>query len=137
MINNKTTPVQLSHILFCLKLPPFATSPLPNWRSTRTCSGQKKALVCWWRHRPTRPWSKVQVPLSLSLSLSLSWWRIDLGPFGKRFLVTLFKYCENTCGWKSVMEIRVVVFKQQKQLFKQQYQTAWAYFISNSAKPRH
>ena len=34
--------------------------------------------------------------------------------FGKKFLVTLFKYCENTCGWKSVMEKHVVVFKQWK-----------------------
>ena len=33
------------------------------------------------------------------------------GLFGKRFLVTLFKCCESMCGLKSVVEIRVIVFK--------------------------
>ena len=43
--------------------------------------------------------------------------------FGKRFLVTLFKCCENTCGLKNVVKICVMVFKYRKLLFKQQYQT--------------
>ena len=47
--------------------------------------------------------------------------------FGKRFLTTLFKFCKNTCEWKSMwkyilmkkyVEIRVVVFKWQFMLFK-------------------
>ena len=42
---------------------------------------------------------------SLKLILTLK------GLFGKRFLITLFKYCENTCGLKSVVDIRVIVFK--------------------------
>ena len=45
------------------------------------------------------------------------------GLFGKRFLIMLFKCFENTCGGKSVVEICVIVFKQRKLLFKQQYQT--------------
>ena len=31
--------------------------------------------------------------------------------FGKRFLITLFKYCKNMCRLKSIVKIRVVVFK--------------------------
>ena len=54
-----------------------------------------------------------------------SWFiRCDIyGPFGKRFLVILFKCCGNTCGLKSIVKIRVIVFKHWKLLFKQQYQT--------------
>ena len=44
------------------------------------------------------------------------------GPFDNVILVILFKCCENTCGWKTVVEIRVV-------LFKQRYQTALEFFI--------
>ena len=36
---------------------------------------------------------------------------LSQGPFGKRFLVTLFKCRGNTYRLKSVVEIRVVVFK--------------------------
>ena len=42
-----------------------------------------------------------------------------MGLFGKILLVTLFKYCGNTGRLKSVVEIRVVLFKQRKLLFKQ------------------
>ena len=35
----------------------------------------------------------------------------NVDPFDKRFLITLLKYCENTCGLKSVIEIHIVVFK--------------------------
>ena len=45
------------------------------------------------------------------------------GMFGNVVLVTLFKYCENTCGWKSIVKIRIVLFKQRKLLFKQCYLT--------------
>ena len=31
-------------------------------------------------------------------------------PFGKTFIVKLFKFCKNTCGWKCV-EICVMIFK--------------------------
>ena len=41
------------------------------------------------------------------------------GPFDKRFLITLFKCCENTCGLK----IRVMEFKYRKLLFELRYQT--------------
>ena len=53
------------------------------------------------------------------------------GLFGKGFLVSLFKYCENTCGLKSIMKIHVVVFKHLKPLFKQQYRTPPDNPISN------
>ena len=33
------------------------------------------------------------------------------GLFSNIILVTLFKYCENICEWKSVMEIGIVLFK--------------------------
>ena len=46
-----------------------------------------------------------------------------MGSFGKRLLVTLFKCCENIGGLKIIVEIRVVLFKHWKLLFKQQYQT--------------
>ena len=42
----------------------------------------------------------------------------DLMLVGKRFLVMLFKCYENKCGWKSVVEIHVILFKQWKLLFK-------------------
>ena len=42
-----------------------------------------------------------------------------MSSFGNVILVTLFKCCEKTCGWKIVVEIHVVLFKQQKMLFKQ------------------
>ena len=45
------------------------------------------------------------------------------GCFGNVVLLTLFKNCRNTCEWKNVVEIRVVLFKQWKLLFKQRYQT--------------
>ena len=43
------------------------------------------------------------------------------GMFGKVVLVTLFKCCENTCGWKNIVKICIVLFKQRKLLFKQRY----------------
>ena len=43
------------------------------------------------------------------------------GPFGNVVLITLFKCCENTYEWKSVVKIRVLLFKQIKLLFKQRY----------------
>ena len=44
--------------------------------------------------------------------------------FSNVVLITLFKCCENICGWKSIMEIPVVLFKQRKLLFKQYNQTS-------------
>ena len=37
-----------------------------------------------------------------------------LGPFGNVVLVMLFKFFENTYGWKSVVQICVMLFKQRK-----------------------
>ena len=34
-----------------------------------------------------------------------------MGRFGKKFQVTLFKYCKNMCELKSILKIRVVMFK--------------------------
>ena len=48
-------------------------------------------------------------------------WEVK-GMFANVVLVTLFKCCVNMCRWKSVVEIRVVLFKQRKLLFKQRYQ---------------
>ena len=57
--------------------------------------------------------------------------------FGNVILVILFKCCGNTCWWKkNVVEIRVVLFKQQKLLFKQRYQTD-PVFPNNQAKYVH
>ena len=42
---------------------------------------------------------------------------------GNIVLLTLLKFYENTCGWKGIVEIRVVLFKQRKLLFKQHNQT--------------
>ena len=47
-----------------------------------------------------------------------------MGPFGNIVLVTLFKCCGNMCGYKCVMEIHIVLFKQRKLLFKQHNQIA-------------
>ena len=30
--------------------------------------------------------------------------------FGKKFLVTLFKFCENICRWKKYVKIRIMIF---------------------------
>ena len=49
------------------------------------------------------------------------------GSFGNVILVTLFKCCENTYGRKSIVEIRIVLFKQRKLLFKQHKQTPTKY----------
>lgn len=35
--------------------------------------------------------------------------------FNKRFLISLFKYCENICKLKSIVKKRIVVFKHQYQ----------------------
>ena len=32
--------------------------------------------------------------------------------FGNVILITLFKYCGNTCRWKSIVKISIVLFKQ-------------------------
>ena len=39
----------------------------------------------------------------------------NMGPFGKRLLVMLFKCCGNTGGLKSVKKICVVLFKHRRQ----------------------
>ena len=51
--------------------------------------------------------------LRYEISLKYNAWDdlLSQGPFGKRFLVTLFKCRGNTYRLKSVVEIRVVVFK--------------------------
>ena len=40
------------------------------------------------------------------------------GVFSNVILVTLFKCCENTCELKNVVKICIILFKQQKLLFK-------------------
>ena len=42
--------------------------------------------------------------------------------FDNVILVMFLKYYKNTCGWKSVIEMHIVLFKQRKLLFKQRYQ---------------
>ena len=76
------------------------------------------------------------VPINEQISTSISKIK-DL--FNNVVLVTLFKYYRNTCGWKSVVEIRVMLFKQRKLLFKQRYQTdpkfsSFDIFLSVAAK---
>ena len=44
-------------------------------------------------------------------------------PFGNVVLVMLFKCYGNICKWKSVVEKRVVLYKQWKLLFKKHNQT--------------
>ena len=51
-------------------------------------------------------------------------------PFGNVVLVTLFVFFENTSGWKKCVEIRVMLFKNWKHVFKHMYQMA-----SRSQKP--
>ena len=41
----------------------------------------------------------------------------------ERFGNVVLVFFRNTCGWKSVVEIHVVLFKQRKLLFKYSYQT--------------
>ena len=60
------------------------------------------------------------VPINEQISTSISKIK-DL--FNNVVLVTLFKCYGNMCGWKSVIEIHVMLFKQWKLLFKQRYQT--------------
>lgn len=49
--------------------------------------------------------------------------KINKGPLGNAVLATLFKYGRNMCKRKSVIQIRVIMFKQQKLLFKKHNQT--------------
>ena len=60
------------------------------------------------------------VPINEQISTSISKIK-DL--FNNVDLLTLFKCYGNTCEWKSVVEIHVMLFKQRKLLFKQRYQT--------------
>ena len=76
------------------------------------------------------------VPINEQISTSISKIK-DL--FNNVDLLTLFKCYGNTCGWKSVVEIHVMLFKQRKLLFKQRYQTdpkfsSFDIFLSVAAK---
>ena len=70
------------------------------------------------------PMRKIPTILVGTIWNSLPWWTSQYifltikGSFGNVVLVMLFKYCRNTRGWKSVVEISVVLFKQRKLLFK-------------------
>ena len=77
-------------------------------------------------------WSFASVTL-LCFVLKISLWEALLvvwqGLFGKRFLVTLFKFSENMCERKKCVKIHGVMFKQQFSLFKHYYQTGPHYLI--------
>ena len=76
------------------------------------------------------PVRKIPTVLARMVWNSLPWWKswyiflTNKGTFGNVVLVMLFKCCENTRGWKRVVEISVVLFKQRKLLFKQHNQTS-------------
>ena len=133
--NCQNRPVQLSiwgglnHIYFCIGL----GSSAENSFRTSWYGMEFTPLMNIMVHTFVSVWAPVRkIPTILAGTVwnSLPWWKslyiflTNKGTFGNVVLIMLFKCCENTCGWKSIVKISVVLFKQRKLLFKQHNQTS-------------